>query len=426
MKARDAGHTTTAVSRRSGTVVLVLVFLGGLINYMDRAVMGVLAPLISLDLGLDASRLGLAFGMFSVGYGALTLVGGWASDRYGPRPVLGLSMLAWSILCGLTGTVSGFWSLLTVRTAFGAGESPWVPASNKMLSQVVHSSRFGTVFGLASAGQPIGGAIAGPLIAIAALGWRLSFALVAAIGLAWVCAWWVLTSGHQPDRPASAVVRGGPAKVLQQPTSPVRLRRVLTGPAVLSTCFSIMAVTYAQTFFLSWFPSYLTVARHLAQPDMALVSGIPWILGAAGFACGGFLSDYAARKLPADLLGRRILLSACLLPAGVCIALVPLVDSTQVSIALMSAAVGFLYLGGPNYFATIHEVVPPQCFGSAVGLLAFFSTIAGFLAPTITGLVVRITATYTLAFAATAAFLLAALVVFTTCARSPRSMHAAV
>jgi sugar phosphate permease len=180
-----------------------------------------------------------------------------------------------------------------------------------------------------------------------------------------------------------------------------------------------MAVTYAQTFFLSWFPSYLTVTRHLAQADMALVSGIPWILGAAGFAGGGFLSDYAARKLPARLRGRKLLLSACLVPAGICIALVPLVGSTQVAIALMSAAIGFLYLGGPNYFATVHQVVPPQNFGSAVGLLAFFSTIAGFLAPTLTGLVVKVTASYTLAFAVTAAFLLAAALVFTTCAGEP-------
>ncbi|MBK5265186.1 MAG: MFS transporter, partial [Alphaproteobacteria bacterium] len=218
--------------RKGDKAVLSMIFLGGMINFLDRTVIGLLAPSIASDLQLDPSEMGLAFSIFAIGYTIFTFVGGWATDRFGPRIVLGISMIFWSILCGLTGAVTGLISLLVVRFAFGAWESPWTPASTAMLARVVPPNRFAGAFGLISAGQPIGGALAGPIIAlsVAIAGWRGSFAVVALIGLCWAVFWWPATRHFRevpkPVQPSAQAQEDGD-------TQP-RLIDVLRYPAIIA------------------------------------------------------------------------------------------------------------------------------------------------------------------------------------------------
>ena len=66
-------------------IIGALMFLAGMINYLDRSALGVAAPLIRQDLHLDPAQLGIVFSSFSFGYALFCFVGGYASDRYGPR-----------------------------------------------------------------------------------------------------------------------------------------------------------------------------------------------------------------------------------------------------------------------------------------------------------------------------------------------------
>ena len=67
--------------------VAALLFGAGIINYADRAALGIAAPLIGKGLGLSPSSLGVVFGTFFVGYALFAFVGGQLADRYGPRRV---------------------------------------------------------------------------------------------------------------------------------------------------------------------------------------------------------------------------------------------------------------------------------------------------------------------------------------------------
>ena len=85
-----------------------LMFLAGMINYLDRSALGVAAPFIVRDLQLDPAQLGIVFSSFSFGYAAFCFVGGYASDRFGPKTVMTVSMTAWSIFCGRYPLLPGF------------------------------------------------------------------------------------------------------------------------------------------------------------------------------------------------------------------------------------------------------------------------------------------------------------------------------
>jgi ACS family hexuronate transporter-like MFS transporter len=128
---------------------------------------------------------GMIFSSFFAGYALFSFLGGYASDVFGPKRVFTVSMTVWSVFCGLTAAAVGFTSLFVVRVIFGFGEGPFSAAANKMVSNWFPRREIASAIGVANAGTPIGGALAGPVAGwIAhAYGWRASFIVLALIGL---------------------------------------------------------------------------------------------------------------------------------------------------------------------------------------------------------------------------------------------------
>jgi MFS transporter, ACS family, hexuronate transporter len=99
------------------------------------------------------------------------------------------------------------------------------------------------------------------------------------------------------------------------------------------------------------------------------------------------------------LTGRKIVLVGCLLLGGLCVALVPVVHSTQGAVAMMSLAVGFIYLSGPNYYAIVNELVSKTNIGSAIGLVVVCATCAGIVSPIVSGYLIKTSSNYSSSFA---------------------------
>lgn len=67
------------------------------------------------------------------------------------------------IACGLTAAVSGFWSMLLIRIAFGTGKGPNAATANKVVNTWFPIDERATAAGVGQAGGPIAGALAGPV-----------------------------------------------------------------------------------------------------------------------------------------------------------------------------------------------------------------------------------------------------------------------
>ena len=101
-----AGIAETKIARtRRRLLILALVTIGTLINYLDRTVISVAAPLLSKDLGLDAALMGIAFSAFGWTYAAAQVPGGILLDRIGVRLTYFLSVTLWSLCTVATGLV---------------------------------------------------------------------------------------------------------------------------------------------------------------------------------------------------------------------------------------------------------------------------------------------------------------------------------
>ncbi|PYE25464.1 sugar phosphate permease [Paraburkholderia silvatlantica] len=386
---------------RYGWMMVAMLFIAGAVSFLDRAALSVVAPLILRDLDLTASSLGVIFSAFFIGYSALCFLGGIAADRYGPRRVLLYAMVFWSLFCGLTAATTTFASLLVVRVLFGMAEGPFLSNANKLIGNWIPVSRQAMAISIAQSGTTLGGAIAGPIVGALALayGWRVSFVVIAGAGFVWVIGWQLLGRSAPTDSSKVAEPETHDRPPIAEEGTPGTLVSYLREPAVLAIGFAFFGFGYLLYFFLSWFPSYLTMERHLSIKDMSVVSTIPWLMGFIGYLLGGAASDYVLKVTGRAVYARKIVLVVCLLAAAVCVAIAGYADSVWSAAALMGTSILFLYMSANSYWALILNMIPKEKVGAVGGYVHMFGNFAGIAAPTVTGYIVQKTGVFNSAFA---------------------------
>src|SRR5262249_11190547 len=108
-------------------VVLAFLCVLSFLTYFDRIFLMRAQGDIQRDLAITDREMGLIFGAFFVAYAIFEIPGGWMGDRYGARITLSRIVLGWSFFVVLSGTATGFLSLLIYRFLFGAGEAGAYP-----------------------------------------------------------------------------------------------------------------------------------------------------------------------------------------------------------------------------------------------------------------------------------------------------------
>ena len=409
--------------------IVFMLFLACAISYLDRAALSVAAPLIAKDLHLDPAHLGIVFSAFFVGYSLFCFIGGYAADRFGAKRVLVVAIGLWSIFCGLTAAASSLAVLLVIRVIFGAGEGPLATCTNKVISGWFERKEQTTAVGFANSGLQLGAALAGPVVGLMAVhwGWRIPFILIGMLGVLWVLMWSIFST----DRPeGNRWVRGALPPGSDASAEPLARESVATtplsfylkSPTIWATSLAYFGYAYILYFFLSWFPSYLMMERHLSLSSMSIVNVIPWVLGFMGIALGGFISDRIFRLTGNALKSRKTVIVGGLLVAAVCVACAGTANSVGAAVALMGITVFFMNLTLSVYWAIILDTVEPARMGGVGGFMHLLANTAGILAPILTGVLVQWTKVFTSAFVLSGGVALAGAIAVAVFVRSPRDI----
>lgn len=385
------------------SVVLVLFFLAMLINYLDRSALSVAAPILIKDFNLSPSQMGMVFSSFFVGYALFNLIGGYFSDKYGGRIVLAASMAVWSIFCGLTTMATGLTSLLIIRFMFGVGEGPISAATNKVIFNWFPSTERTRAMSYALAGVPIGGAVAGPIVGLLTSywGWKIAFWILVGFGLVWTFVFLSKVTEHPKD---SKHITPEELAVIEQGSLPVAavsadtatsddvvppMSYYLKKPIVLAAGFGYFAVSYVIFFFLSWFPSYLVMAKGLSMKEMSIATVVPWLVGTFGFVFGGHIADYVLEKTGNPYLTRKLITVTCCVVIAVCVIMAGMVETLGSALALTGIALFAIYVATPNFWGIVQDNVSGKRMGLVGGFIHFIANCSGVLAPFITGMIIE-------------------------------------
>jgi MFS family permease len=409
--------------------IALLLFLANAINYLDRSALSIVAPVVSKDLHFDPAQLGIVFSSFFVGYSVFCFVGGWASDRWGPRRVFGVAMAWWSVFCGLTAVATGFVSLLVLRVLFGFGEGPMGSTTNKTISNWFPREEAGTMVGITNAGNPIGGAVSGPIVGLVAFyfSWRVSFLVITVIGLVWLGFWLFYvtdtpaTNKRAGEAEKQLVARSRAAAAIREGDS-ASIGVWLKTPAVLAVALAFFSYNYVLYFFLTWLPTYLMSVHHLDLKSMSLLTVIPWLCGSVGMFGGGLLSDLLFRRTGNSILSRKIVLTGGLLLAAVSVLLAANAASLGAAVTLIACANLFLLMAPQNCWVLIQEIVPSGQVGGVGGFVHFLANTAGIFGPALTGFIIQYGGGYTASFVLAGVLAVAGALAVLLVVRSPRAI----
>ena len=383
-----------------------LLFFAGMLNYLDRAALSVVAPLLKTELHIDDAQMGFIFSSFFIGYCALCFVGGWAADTYGPKKVFAWAAGVWSLFCGLTAIITGYVHLLIFRVLFGMGEGPMGTTTNKAITNWFPREEAGRALGFTNCGQPLGAAVAGPIVGLVALnyGWRVSFVVIALLGALWLVAWLLIFKDTPEQHPKVSeaereLIRVSRAEVLVEGVQEGRsLVSYIFSAPVLAVATAFFCFNYVLYFFLTWLPSYLMDFQHLDIKSMSIIAVIPWLGAALGFLGGGFVTDALARKLGNVILARKCVLIVGLGVAASCVMITTQVSSLSMAVACITVSSVFLFVTPQICWGLIQDIVPKNRVGGTGGFVHLLANLAGIIAPSLTGLVVQYGGGYNVAF----------------------------
>jgi len=168
-------------------VVLALLFVVYAFNFIDRQILGILAPSIKADLNLTDTELGelggLAFALF---YTTLGVPIAWLADRWDRTWIMTIALTVWSAFTALCGYAGNFTQLFLARVGVGVGEAGGVAPAYSLISDYFPPKERARALAIYSFGIPVGSAagiaIGGALASL--IDWRMAFIVVGIAGIA--------------------------------------------------------------------------------------------------------------------------------------------------------------------------------------------------------------------------------------------------
>ena len=140
---------------RAFALVLLTVVYG--FNFIDRQIVGILAPFIQEDLGLSNTQLGLLIGFaFALFYTVIAIPIAWLADRYNRVNILSIALATWSGFTALTGMATNFWQIGLARMGVGIGEAGGSPPSHSIISDMYPKEERAGALGVYAMGIPFG------------------------------------------------------------------------------------------------------------------------------------------------------------------------------------------------------------------------------------------------------------------------------
>jgi ACS family D-galactonate transporter-like MFS transporter len=368
--------------------IIGLLSLGMVIAYVSRSNLSIVLVLPDFikSFHLSDTDRGVLNSAFFWAYAALQIPAGWVVDRYGVKLPYAVSFLFWCIASALTAFTGTLGSLYVLRVLVGAGEAVVAPASYRWIRVNFEEKERGLAIGLYMTGTKIGPAIAAPLAAwlVMRSDWRAMFLIVGAGGLVWLVPWLLLVQNDRPRAPKAAAVPSAEA---------VPFARVLASPVTWGAVIATFCYMYFVYFCMTWMPAYFVEQRHLTLARM----GVYTFFSFGGMAIVAVLGGWAADLLIARG-GNPVTVRKWFTIAGFAVACTELIgaQSESVTVALAFAVISLSGLGlaTANYWALTQTLIPAAAIGRISGVQNCAASVAGIVAPILTGWLKQQTGSY--------------------------------
>ena len=383
----SVAKTNSTRPPKAAWLIVALLFLFMLVNFADKAVIGIAAVPIMQELQLSPRQFGLLGSSFYLLFAVSAVVTGFIVNRVQTRWALLVMGLVWALTqFPMIGTV-GFAAIAACRIALGAGEGPAFPVALHSTYKWFPNELRTLPTAIVAQGAGIGILVALPLLnwVLVHYSWHWAFGVLGIAGLAWTAAWFVL--GREGPLTAAAATDAAP--------TPGRIPygRLLLSPTIMAVWCASFGAQWGLSQALSWQGAFLIKGLGFAQGSIGLLGALP--AGASVILvifAGWFSQRLLARGVPSRA-ARGIFGGAGVALGGAAMAIMPYVAAIPAKIALTTLGVALpsvIYVIGS---AVVGEIAPVAQRGALLAIGTAISTSAGLLAPYVMGSVVETAAT---------------------------------
>jgi ACS family hexuronate transporter-like MFS transporter len=395
-KLKSNGHIKVGNFRWT---IVALIFLATTINYVDRQVIGILAPTLQNEIGWSDIEYGYIVTAFTGAYALGLLLMGRLVDTIGTKIGYILALTGWSLAAmghALARTVFGFGF---ARFALGLFEAGNFPAAVKTVAEWFPKKERALATGIFNAGTNVGAVIAPLVVPWITLtwGWQEAFIFTGGIGLIWLVLWfWLYEKPEQNKRLSRtelAYIHSDPP----DPTVKIPWRTLLRYKGTWAFALGKLLTDPAWWFYLYWIPSFLNHNYGITLTEIGLPLIIIYVMADVGSIGGGWLSSFFIKRGWSINRSRKTAMLIC------AVSVIPIMfasgaSSVWIAVALLSLATAAHQGWSANLFTTVSDIFPRKAVASVVGLGGMAGAIGGMLIATAAGFILQFTGSYLILF----------------------------
>lgn len=393
-------------------LICALIFFATTINYVDRAVLGVLAPTLRTEIGWTDQEYGYISAAFTLAYAIGFLFAGWFIDKVGTRFGYALYLTIWSLAAAAHALVRTTFGFGIARFALGIGESGNFPAAIKTVAEWFPKKERALATGIFNAGSNVGAIVAPLVVPWIALnwGWQEAFIFTGLAGLIWIAFW--IPVYHRPSEHPK-LSKEELAHIESDPPDPpakISWFKLLTFKQTWAFSIGKFLTDAIWWFYLFWFPLFMNDRFGVDLKTIGLPMIVVYVLADFGSVGGGWLSSALMKRNWTVNAARKTAMLVCailILP----VAIAPHVTGQWVAVILIGIAAAAHQGFSANIFTTSSDMFPRKAVGSVVGIGGFAGAIGGFFMNLGAGWLKQNTGSYEIMFAIAGVVYLIALLI---------------
>jgi MFS transporter, ACS family, glucarate transporter len=392
-------------------LIISILFAVSCFSYGDRVALSIAGTAMAKDISLDPLKLGYLFSGFSWAYVLGQLPSGAMLDRFGSKRVYGIGIVVWSVcalLTGLAGYFAGaaFVVIFILRLIAGFAQAPVFPGNGRIVASWFPANERGRASAIFNSSQYFALMIFAPILGWIAhsAGWQSCFWFMGVLGFVFALIW-VKSIYEVKDHP---LISAAEIDYIEQGGGLVNADRLAKGTANLLTWAAVKellshrmlvgiylgqyCITTLTWFFLTWFPVYLSQARHLSIVKVGFAAALPALCGGTGGILGGVVSDKLLRAGHSLSFARKAPIMAGMLLS------VTMIGSNYApaqGVMLLLMSLSFFGKGfGSLGWTVISDTSPKGMVGLNGALFNLIGNLAGITTPIIIGYLVKKTGSF--------------------------------
>ena len=380
----DTAHPPTPAA---AWLIVALLFLFMLINFADKAVIGIAAVPIINELHLSPRQFGLLGSSFFLLFSLSAVVTGFIVNRVETRWALLIMGLTWALTqFPMLGPV-GVTAIMGCRIALGAGEGPAFPVALHSTYKWFPNELRALPTAIIAQGAGVGIMVALPVLnwILVHYSWHWAFGVLGIAGLAWSAAW--LALGREGPLSAAAHAQTAPGQ------HRIPYWRLLLSPTIIACWCAAFGAQWGLSLALSWQGAFLIKGLGLSQSAIGVLGALPAVVSVILVVAGGWLSQQLLARGTSSRVARGILGGLCVVIGGAAMAAMPFVPGITAKIALTTLGIALpsvIYVIGQT---VVGEIAPVAQRGAVLAIGTAISTSAGLFSPYVMGSVLETAAT---------------------------------